>query len=316
MAESLRWASHKIARRNNFCLFLGERAGSVAQWVAMTILSIQSHVTYGHVGNSAAVFPLQRAGHEVWPVHTVNFSNHTGYGDWGGPMIPASDVTSIIDGIEKRGAFPQIDAILSGYQGGADIADAIVETVRRIKAANPKALYACDPVMGNAKSGCFVSDEIPPLLRDRVVPVADIITPNQFELGYLTDSEVGTLDQTLAAVKKAQEIGPKTVLVTSVKRPETPEDQVEMLAVDGDRAFLVSTPLLPFKRNGSGDVTAALFTGHYTETSDVKESLRRTASSVYDLLENTYEAETSELQLIQSQDVFAHPRMQFDAEEL
>ena len=316
MAESLRWASHKIARRNNFCLFLGERAGSVAQWVAMTILSIQSHVTYGHVGNSAAVFPLQRAGHEVWPVHTVNFSNHTGYGDWGGPMIPASDVTSIIDGIEKRGAFPQIDAILSGYQGGADIADAIVETVRRIKAANPKALYACDPVMGNAKSGCFVSDGIPPLLRDRVVPVADIITPNQFELGYLTDSEVGTLDQTLAAVKKAQEIGPKTVLVTSVKRPETADDQIEMLAVDGDRAFLVSTPLLPFKRNGSGDVTAALFTGHYTETSDVKESLRRTASSVYDLLENTYEAETSELQLIQSQDVFAHPRMQFSAEEL
>ena len=316
MAESLRWASHKIARRNNFCLFLGERAGSVAQWVAMTILSIQSHVTYGHVGNSAAVFPLQRAGHEVWPVHTVNFSNHTGYGDWGGPMIPASDVTSIIDGIEKRGAFPQIDAILSGYQGGADIADAIVETVRRIKAANPKALYACDPVMGNAKSGCFVSDEIPPLLRDRVVPVADIITPNQFELGYLTDSEVGTLDQTLAAVKKAQEIGPKTVLVTSVKRPETPEDQIEMLAVDGDRAFLVSTPQLPFKRNGSGDVTAALFTGHYTETSDVKESLRRTASSVYDLLENTYEAESAELRLIQAQDVFAHPRMQFDAKEL
>ena len=316
MAESLRWGSRRTARRNNFCLFLGERAGSVAQWVAMTILSIQSHVTYGHVGNSAAVFPLQRAGHEVWPVHTVNFSNHTGYGDWGGPMIPASDVTSIIDGIEKRGAFPQIDAILSGYQGGADIADAIVETVRRIKAANPKALYACDPVMGNAKSGCFVSDEIPPLLRDRVVPVADIITPNQFELGYLTDSEVGTLDQTLAAVKKAQEIGPKTVLVTSVKRPETADDQIEMLAVDGDRAFLVSTPLLPFKRNGSGDVTAALFTGHYTETSDVKESLRRTASSVYDLLENTYEAETSELQLIQSQDVFAHPRMQFSAEEL
>ena len=198
----------------------------------MTILSIQSHVTYGHVGNSAAVFPLQRAGHEVWPVHTVNFSNHTGYGDWGGPMIPASDVTSIIDGIEKRGAFPQIDAILSGYQGGADIADAIVETVRRIKAANPKALYACDPVMGNAKSGCFVSDEIPPLLRDRVVPVADIITPNQFELGYLTDSEVGTLDQTLAAVKKAQEIGPKTVLVTSVKRPETADDQIEIQHVE------------------------------------------------------------------------------------
>ena len=282
----------------------------------MTILSIQSHVTYGHVGNSAAVFPLQRAGHEVWPVHTVNFSNHTGYGEWGGSTIPASDVTSIIDGIEKRGAFEGIDAILSGYQGGSDIADAIVDTVRRIKAVNPEALYACDPVMGNAKSGCFVSDDIPPLLRDRVVPVADIITPNHFELGYLTDTEVSTLDQTLAAVKKAQEMGPKTVLVTSVKRPETPANLIEMLAVDGERALLVSTPLLPFKRNGSGDVTAALFTGHYVETHDVEEALCRTASSVYELLRTTYEAKATELQLIQAQDAFAHPSMQFKAEEL
>ncbi|MFW9201278.1 pyridoxal kinase PdxY [Corynebacterium striatum] len=282
----------------------------------MSILSIQSHVTYGHVGNSAAVFPLQRAGHEVWPVHTVNFSNHTGYGDWGGPLIPAADVTSIIDSIEKRGAFEKIDAILSGYQGGPDIAGAIVDAVTRIKAVNPKALYACDPVMGNAKSGCFVSDEIPPLLRDKVVPVADIITPNQFELGYLTDHEVGTLEQTLEAVKAAQEIGPKTVLVTSVKRPETPEETIEMLAVDGDRAFIVATPFLPFKRNGSGDVTAALFTGHYAETHDAKLALKRTASSVYDLLHNTYEADSQELQLIESQDVFANPQMQFYVEEL
>lgn len=282
----------------------------------MNILSIQSHVTFGHVGNSAAVFPLQRAGHEVWPVHTVNFSNHTGYGDWGGPMLPASDVTSIIDGIEKRGAFEKIDAILSGYQGGPDIAGAIIDAVNRIKAVNPKALYACDPVMGNAKSGCFVSDEIPPLLRDKVVPVADIITPNQFELGYLTGHEVGTLEQTLEAVKAAQEIGPKTVLVTSVKRPETPEDTIEMLAVDGDRAYIVATPHLPFKRNGSGDVTAALFTGHYVETHDAKLALKRTASSVYDLLHNTYETDSQELQLIESQDVFANPQLQFQVEEL
>ncbi|AMO92369.1 pyridoxal kinase [Corynebacterium simulans] len=282
----------------------------------MNILSIQSHVTFGHVGNSAAVFSLQRAGHEVWPVHTVNFSNHTGYGDWGGPMLPASDVTSIIDGIEKRGAFEKIDAILSGYQGGPDIAGAIIDAVNRIKAVNPKALYACDPVMGNAKSGCFVSDEIPPLLRDKVVPVADIITPNQFELGYLTGHEVGTLEQTLEAVKAAQEIGPKTVLVTSVKRPETPEDTIEMLAVDGDRAYIVATPHLPFKRNGSGDVTAALFTGHYVETHDAKLALKRTASSVYDLLHNTYEADSQELQLIESQDVFANPQLQFQVEEL
>lgn len=282
----------------------------------MNILSIQSHVAYGHVGNSAAVFPLQRAGHEVWPVHTVNFSNHTGYGDWGGPLIPAEQVTEIIDGMERREAFSQIDAILSGYQGGPDIAGAIVDAVARIKRANPQALYACDPVMGNAKSGCFVSDEIPPLLRDKVVPVADIITPNQFELGFLTGKETGTLEQTMEAARAAQEIGPRVILVTSVRRPETAEDQIEMLAVDGDKAYLISTPFLPFKRNGSGDVTAALFTGHYLENHDAKDALERTASSVYDLLHNTYEAETRELQLIQSQDVFAHPRMQFIAEEI
>ena len=285
----------------------------------MNILSIQSHVTYGHVGNSAAVFPLQRAGHEVWPIHTVNFSNHTGYGDWGGPMIPGTEVTSIVDGIEKRGAFPKIDAILSGYQGGSDIAGAIVDAVRRIKAVNGNALYACDPVMGNAKSGCFVSDEIPPLLRDKVVPVADIITPNQFELGYLTEHETGTLEQTLEAVKVAQEIGPRTVLVTSVGRPETPEDTIEMLAVDGERAFIVATPRLPFKRNGSGDVTAALFTGHYAKTRDAKAALKATASSVWDLLNVTFEAESDELCLIAAQDYFEHPQLQFsvtDVEDL
>lgn len=282
----------------------------------MNILSIQSHVAYGHVGNSAAVFPLQRAGHEVWPVHTVNFSNHTGYGDWGGQLVPAADVTDVIDGIERRGAFEKIDAILSGYQGGPDIAGAIIDAVRRIKAVNPNALYACDPVMGNAKSGCFVSDEIPPLLRDKVVPVADIITPNQFELGYLTGMEVNTLEDTLAAVRAAQEIGPKTVLVTSVRRPETPEDAIEMLAVDGERAYLVSTPLLPVKRNGSGDVTAALFTGHYLLNHDAKAALKATASSVYDLLEVTYEADSQELQLIEAQDYFARPRLQFRVEEL
>mgnify|MGYP001940400573 FL=1 len=182
----------------------------------MSILSIQSHVAYGHVGNSAAVFPLQRAGHEVWPVHTVNFSNHTGYGDWGGPQLPAAQVTEIIDGIERRGAFPDVAAVLSGYQGGSDIAEVIIDAVRRVKKANPQALYACDPVMGNEKSGCFVSDEIPPLLRDKILPVADIIFPNQFELGYLTGQPTGTLEQTLQAVKVAQEIGPRVVLVTSV----------------------------------------------------------------------------------------------------
>jgi pyridoxine kinase len=282
----------------------------------MKVLSIQSAVAYGHVGNSAAVFPLQRIGVEVIPVHTVNFSNHTGYGAWRGPLIPPADVAEVLLGVEERGVFPQIDAVLSGYQGGVGIADVIVDAVRRVKAANPSAVYACDPVMGNARSGCFVAPEIPGLLRDKVVPVADIITPNQFELGYLTGTEPASLETTLAAVDLARAMGPSTVLVTSVERPDRPEDTVEMLAVDDSGAWIVRTPQLPFKANGSGDVTAALFTAQYHESGKASVALERTASSVFDLIDTTHRSGERELQLIQAQEFYATPRLQFTAEQV
>ncbi|GAB3835473.1 pyridoxal kinase PdxY [Kribbella italica] len=277
----------------------------------MKILSIQSAVAFGHVGNSAAVFPLQRIGVEVLPVYTVNFSNHTGYGAWRGPMISPDDVREVLLGIEDRGVLPQIDVVLSGYQGGEGIADVILETVARVKAANPAAVYSCDPVMGNAKSGCFVAPAIPVLLRDRVVPAADIITPNQFELGFLTGTEPDTLESTLASVELVRATGPRTVLVTSVERPDREDGTIEMLAVDDSGAWLVQTPYIPMKANGSGDVTAALFTAHYRRTADLSEALARTTSSVFDLLTRTHESGERELQLVESQEAYADPRMQF-----
>ncbi|TYL50754.1 pyridoxal kinase PdxY [Agromyces mariniharenae] len=277
----------------------------------MKVLSIQSAVAYGHVGNSAAVFPLQRIGVEVMPVYTVNFSNHTGYGEWRGPLIDPDDVRAVITGIDERGAFPQVDVVLSGYQGGEGIADVILDAVARVKAANPSAIYACDPVMGNAKSGCFVAPAIPVLLRDRVVPAADLITPNQFELGYLTDTEPDTLESTLESVDLIRATGPRTVLVTSVERPDREEGTIEMLAVDDSGAWIAQTPLLPLKANGSGDVTAALFTAHYRRTGDAATALTRTTSSVFDLLERTHASGERELQLVESQESYANPRMQF-----
>ncbi|MGI9825260.1 pyridoxal kinase PdxY [Agromyces sp. Marseille-Q5079] len=282
----------------------------------MKILSIQSAVAYGHVGNSAAVFPLQRIGVEVLPVYTVNFSNHTGYGTWRGPMISPDDVREVITGIEERGAFPQVDAVLSGYQGGEGIADVILDAVAAVKAANPDAIYACDPVMGNAKSGCFVAPAIPILLRDRVVPAADLITPNQFELGFLTGTEPDTLESTLASVDLVRATGPSVVLVTSVERPDREEGTIEMLAVDDAGAWIVQTPLLPMKANGSGDVSAALFTAHYLRTRDAADALARTTSSVFDLLERTHESGERELQLVESQEAYANPRMQFDVRQV
>lgn len=280
------------------------------------ILSIQSAVAYGHVGNSAAVFPLQRIGVEVLPVYTVNFSNHTGYGAWRGPLIAPDDVRDVITGIEERGVFAQIDAVLSGYQGGEGIGDVIIDAVARVKAANPNAVYACDPVMGNAKSGCFVAPAIPVLLRERVVPVADIITPNQFELGFLTGTEPDTIESTLASVELARAMGPRTVLVTSVERPDREEGTIEMLVVDDAGAWIVQTPHLPFKANGSGDVTAALFTAHYVETRDAAVALARTASSVFDLLDQTLTSGERELQLVEAQEAYAHPRMQFEVRRI
>ena len=282
----------------------------------MRVLSIQSCVSYGHVGNSAAVFPLQRLGHEVMPVHTVVFSNHTGYGAWGGQLISGDVVRDIVKGIDERGGLDDVELVLSGYQGGNDIGDAILEAVALVKERNPQAIYACDPVLGSAKSGCFVAPEVQTLIRDRVVPQAELITPNQFELGFITGTDPHTLEETLASVDLVRAEGPSTVLVTSVFRPDRPADTIEMLAVTGEGAWIVQTPQLPFKRNGSGDVAAALFSSHFRSSGDPAEALGRTAASVYELLRNTFEADSRELLLIESQEAYVAPQNTFEVRKV
>jgi pyridoxine kinase len=287
---------------------------------SVRILSIQSSVAYGHVGNSAAVFPLQRLGHEVWPVFTVHFSNHTGYGAWRGPLLDPADVAEVITGIEDRGVLASCDAVLSGYQGSPAVAAVIVEAVRKVKAANPAATYTCDPVMGNAKSGCFVNPEIPPIIRSSVVPVADILTPNQFELGFITGRDglggPSSLDDILEAADEVRSMGPSTVLVTSVERLGAPDDVIEMIAVTGDGAWIVQTPRLPMKANGSGDITAALFTAHLHTTGSAALALGRTVASVYDVLAATLESGERELRLIAAQDAIAVPDERFEVAQL
>ena len=134
------------------------------------ILSIQSSVAYGYVGNSAAAFTLQRLGHEVWPVLTVHFSNNTGYGAWRGPLLSPTDVAEVIAGIADRGVLGSADAVLSGYQGEPAVGAVILDAVEQVKAANPNAVYCCDPVMGDVGRGLFVREGIPEYLRDVVVP--------------------------------------------------------------------------------------------------------------------------------------------------
>ena len=280
------------------------------------MLSIQSSVAYGHVGNSAAVFPMQRIGVEVIPVPTVIFSNHPAHGGWRGAYLEPELVHEVILGIEDRGVLGEVDVVLSGYLGSEGIADVVLDAVARVAAANPAAIYACDPVIGNAARGSFVVEGLPELIRDRVVPAADILTPNQFELGYLTGRASDSVETILEAVDVLRDRGPRTVLVTSVERADAPDDAIEMLVVDDAGGWMARTPRLPFHANGSGDVTAALFTAHYRESGDAADALARTTSSVFDLLERTHLSGARELQLVEAQEAYASPRMQFAVERL
>ena len=280
----------------------------------LNVLSVQSHVAYGHVGNAAAVFPLQRLGVEVWPVHTVQFSNHTGYGAWRGQVFGAELIRELVTGIEERGVLGTCDAVLSGYMGDAAIGEAILEAVARVRAANPQAVYCCDPVIGDVGRGVFVRPGIPEFMRDRAMPAADIATPNQFELEWLTGRAVGTLAEAKAAVRALQESGPRCVLVTSLRVEDTPADAIEMLAAEGGQFWRVRTPLLPISVNGAGDAIAALFLFHRLRWGDVRVAVSSTASSIHGLLRRTAEAGSREILTVAAQDEFVRPSQTFVAE--
>ncbi|MBO4160562.1 MULTISPECIES: pyridoxal kinase PdxY [Micromonospora] len=282
----------------------------------MKILSIQSSVAYGHVGNSAAVFPLQRLGHEVWPVLTVHFSNHTGYGAWRGPLLAPADVAEVIEGIADRGVLGTADAVLSGYQGDPAMGAVILDAADRVRAANPDAVYCCDPVMGDTGRGMFVRPGIPEYLRDVVVPRADIITPNHFELDFLAGRTTTSLTAVLDAVDVVRATGPRDVLVTSVLHDDVPAGSLEVVAVSDEGAWAVTTPLLPISPNGGGDVTAALYLAHLRTTGSPAIALERTIASVFTVLERTLAAGTREIQLVAAQDAIADPPTRFVARRL
>ena len=282
----------------------------------MKILSIQSSVAYGHVGNSAAVFPLQRLGHEVWPVLTVHFSNHTGYGEWRGPLLAPTDVADVIAGIGDRGVLGEADAVLSGYQGDPAVGAVILDAVERVKSENPQAVYCCDPVMGDIGRGMFVRPGIPEFMRDSVVPKADIITPNHFELDFLAGRETHTLDEILDAVDTVRDRGPRDVLVTSVLHENLGDERLDVVAVSDAGAWAVTTPLLPISPNGGGDITAALYLAHLLTSGSPATALSATTSSVFAVLEATLAAGTRELQIVAAQDAIADPPLGFEVRQL
>lgn len=268
-----------------------------------TVLSIQSHVAYGHVGNAAAVFPLQRMGFEVIPVHTVQFSNHTGYGGWTGQVFDAAHVRDVLRGVEERGAFAQVDALLTGYLGSSAMAEVILEVKEKL----PHAQWVCDPVMGDTGRGFFVHQDLPEFFKEQATRHARIMTPNQFELEHLTGHTVNTLNDVKAACRVLHDRGVDIVLVTSMIHDATATGTIEMLVSEAHGVVhRVATPLLSFTipPNGAGDATAAFFTGHILNGATPADALTRTASGIFAVFEATRNTGGRELALIAAQEQF------------
>ena len=281
----------------------------------MTILSIQSYVCFGTVGNAAALFSLQRLGHEVWPVPTVAFSNHPGYGSWRGHAIASDTVGALIDGIRERGAFSRCKAVLSGYLGSTETGHAVMRAVSAVKAASPAALFCCDPVIGDRDDGLYVPDDIVGFFRDRALALADILVPNAFELEVLAGQPVASVDGAVAAARSILGRGPKLVVIKSFKpTAEKNSQRIATLAVTAAEAWQVATPKLALRAKGAGDMFTALFLGYFLRSGDAADALGRAASSAFAVIEATVAADARELALIQAQDRMAEPTRRFTAE--
>jgi pyridoxine kinase len=254
----------------------------------------------------------------VWAVNTVEFSNHTGYGSWRGRVLEASLAEELVAGIEDRGVLKDCEAVLSGYMGDAGVGSAVMAAVKKVKALNPGALYCCDPVMGDVGRGFYVHPDIPGMFKTETIPMADIATPNQFELEALAGLDTSTLAGARKAIDLIHAMGPRVVLVTSYREQGGLENHIEMLASDGSSVHRVRTPELPLGAGmaGSGDVTAAIFLSRYLETGSVRDTLELTAASIFGIMNATFKAGSLELMLIASQEELVNPRYVFRAERL
>jgi pyridoxine kinase len=269
-----------------------------------TVLSVQSWVACGNVGNCAALFPLQRLGFETWSLNTVAFSNHTGYGKWRGDTVPAHQIASLFEGIVELGVLPHCDAVLSGYLGEVATGSVLLDIVARVKQANPRALYCCDPVMGDIGPGWYVRAGVPEFYRDHALSVADIATPNRFELEWLTGERVGTVEEAAAAAETLRRRGPSIVLVTSI---EPAADRLAVVAAGAAGVWAVETPRLPIETTGCGDAVAALFLGWLLKGKPLPEALALTVAAIWGVVESTLRAASGELALVAAQDELVAP---------
>ncbi len=275
-------------------------------------LSVQSFVSYGYVGNSAVTFPLQRLGVQVCPIHTVMFSNHTGYGSWRGKVFDTTLVEEVFIGMKEQGALNKCNAFLTGYMGSKELGKVMLRVLKDMKQINPDIIYCCDPVIGDVGRGIFVQEGIPEFFKTELLQHANIITPNHFELEYLSACNIDDLNSAVLAARKVILLGPSIVVITSLRLKNEP-NKIHVLAVGKKEVYLVTTPLLPVTLNGTGDLTAALFSHFYIKDKKINKALEESIARVYSLIVKTYEAGSKELVLVEAQEQLTSPDAYFKA---
>jgi pyridoxine kinase len=269
------------------------------------ILSVQSRVVLGHVGNSAAVFLLQRLGFDVCPLDTVYLSNHPGYGSARGRMTPAVELQTLLEGLEERGALGRCEAVLSGYLGDPGTAAVVRDAVARVKAARPGALYCCDPVMGDAGKRLYVDAGLPARFRDELVPAADVVTPNAIELEHLTGLPVTTNGEALDAAEAVRRRGPGVVVVTGL--PEPSGRTLATLVVTGDGAWRARAPRRHRPAHGAGDAFTALFLGAYLRSRSAARGLAFAVGGLEAIFAASEALGTTELAIVPAGDRIVSP---------
>lgn len=302
------------------------------------VISIQSHVVHGYVGNKAAVFPLQLLGYDVDFINSVHFSNHTGYENGlKGDVMNGEQLKQIIQGLEDNDLLGEVGHVLTGYMGSASFCEAVLTVLQTIRKYNPTVQFVCDPVLGD-HGKFYVPPQLVTVFRDTVIPMADIVTPNQFEVEQLTGIVITTMEDARKACCQLHAMGPLTVFITSMVLADETEDgsnndtdkvrskTISILASkrskDGqqpDQLWRIDCPMIPGSFTGTGDLTASLLLGHLAkDPENLPLVMEKVINTMYVVIERTHKlsgttAKSKELKLIQSKHDIENPPSLFQA---
>lgn len=265
--------------------------------MATSIISIQSQVVHGHVGNSAAVLPMQTRGLNVAAVPTTLLSNHPGFETMRGRVLESELVGDLLRGVEERGLVETSRYIVSGYLGSRANGEVVAAFVKRARQLNPHITYICDPVMGDSNLGVFVADQVIECLLDHLVPLADLLTPNQFEIGLITQSQPRSWHELETGATRIQAFRGARLVITGCAFPDTPDGSLENVVFDGETRTRLASPRLPIVPVGTGDLFTGLLTANLAHGHALVEATRDAASVVLDVLGRTIAEGEHEMQL-------------------